>query len=1004
MRNSNQMRKWLAVFMLLISSSMVMAQMTVNGKITDSSGSPVIGGIVSVDGMDSLISETDLEGNYSITIPAEAAKDGKVSLLIMDGDATETRVLDYRDGSSITESIAFKEVSKTEQLKDVVVQVGYGGVKKKDATGAVDVLREEDFNKGAITTAENLLMGRVAGLQVTTGGSPGSGSAIRIRGGASLNASNDPLIVIDGVVMDNNAASGSSNVLSSINPNDIESFSVLKDASASAIYGSRASNGVIIITTKKGKKGDWKFNYDARFDYNTVPYKNDVLSASEFTQVVNEYDADNATTFSNLLGYLNPTTNVREYYDTDWQDYILENRLGTQHNLSARGALFNRIPSRFSVGYNYTPGILLTSNFQRTNFGTSLNPTFFDNHLKVNVNANIAWEDWRYADTGAIGAAMAMDPTKPVYTSNSNVWGGFYQWLQSNGQVIGLAPKNPLGLLLQRHNTSNIRKIWGNTEVDYKFHFLPELRAVVNLSLETNDSEGEDITDRNAGNVTGELAGLGSHTYYNQWRQNKLMDAYLNYVKEFGKVRVDATAGYNYQLFEGWQFNSGQLFSASSESDLDSYTDINLQSYFGRLNISFYDKYLLTLTYRRDGTSRFSPENRWGNFPSAAFAWKLKEESFLRNNSVISDLKLRLGWGITGQQSIGTSGLFVPLVGIGNNNSQWIFGNGSPIYVPFPNYRVDDLKWEETTTWNAGLDFGLFTDKLRGNIDVYYKESIDLIAEVDLPPGSNFVNRGLTNFGSLNSKGVELGLSYDAISQEDLELTFNYNASYNKIELDELASPIIEVGGLQGFIGNNIQAHSVGRRPYSYWVFKQLYDTSGNAINGAFADLNGDGTIDNDDRYMKEGPNPDVTMGFLTNMRYKNFDFSMSWRASFGNFVFNNIAAVNAYRNNVASSNGYIANISAYYLQDGLLQSDVKQAQSDMFIEDASFVKLDNLTVGYSVFNALGDKTKVRFYAGAQNILTISDYSGEDPEVFDGRDYNVYPRARIFMFGFNIDF
>ncbi len=965
------------------------AQQSVRGTVLDEMGMPLPGVNVVVEGTSNGTS-TDLDGRFALS----NVNSGDRLVFSFIGFATVT--MDYSGQAEL--SVTMTE--DVNQLDEVVVQVGYGAVRKRDATGAVEVVGEEDFNRGMNVTAENLLNGRVSGLTITTGGAPGASSVIRIRGGSSLNASNDPLIVIDGLPIDNNLVGGSTSILASLNPNDIESFSVLKDASATAIYGSRASNGVIIITTKKGSRGGLDVQFNSITTYNTLARKVDVLSADEFRAVANTPGVATAAQLA-LLGDAN----------TDWQDEIFENTFTVDNNLSVRGNLFNVMPARLSVGYTNVPGLLKTGEFQRTTTSVALNPSFFDNHLRINLNANISWQDNRFADEGAIGNAIRFDPTQPVYDADS-YFGGYFEWLEADGDRVAVgAPHNPVSLLEQRRNVTDNRRIYGNIQFDYKMHFFEDLRAVLNLGFDEQTGSGTNTLAPFSpqGYITGNYSvgtyeNFGSYNYFWDERQNKLLDAYLVYTKEIGALNIDLTGGYSYQFFKGESFSTGNIYDPNSEADVFTRPDVNLQSYFGRLNLGFDEKYLLTVNYRRDGTSRFSKRNRWGNFPGAALAWRISEEDFLVNNRYISNLKLRLGWGVTGQQDIAAAYGYIPTYTTGTTQAQYQFGN---VFVPVgrPQGYNEQLKWEETTTKNIGLDFGFFSNRLTGSVELYEKKSKDLLASVPFPDGSNLTNEFWANFGDLTSKGFELSLNYDVVRGQDFNWNANFNMTYNDREITSLANGVSNpVGDIEGGGGNRIQIHSVGYHPNAFYVYEQVYDAAGRPVEGVYVDRNQDGVISTDDLYRYKKPDADYTFGFMTNMSYKKFDFSMAWRANLGNYNFNNTASNSGFLQAGIRYPDVVSNLHSDYLNTGFLLEGNNRVFSDYYVQNASFLKLDNVTLGYTFNELIGDDSKMRVFFGVQNVLTITDYDGIDPEVFGGIDRTIYPRARMYMLGFNLDF
>ncbi|GGK21456.1 SusC/RagA family TonB-linked outer membrane protein [Yeosuana aromativorans] len=961
------------LFFLFLVPICIFGQTTLKGTVTEQSTSIPLPGVNVIIKGTSTGTATDFDGNYQINV-----KNGDV--LVFSYVGYKSTEITYT--GQLTLDVALEE--NAAQLNEVVI-IGYGSTTKKDATGSVESITEKDFTKGNIVTPENLLSGRIAGVSITTSGAPGSGSQIKIRGGSSINASNDPLIIIDGLPIDNNGVSGSRGVLASINPNDIDSFSVLKDASATAIYGSRASNGVIIIVTKKGKS-TFSATYDAQFSFGELTDRIDVFSASEFRQLVNSQPINGTTMNTSLLGAAS----------TDWQNEIFRNTFSNQHNVSLQGALFKALPARFSFGVTNQQGALLTSKFERRNLSLALNPTFFDNHLKVNLNANLSYEDNRFGDSGQIGAAIHYDPTQPIYDPASP-FGGYYQ--HRNGNILLLGTTNPVASLLQTNNTGDSNRTYGNLNFDYKFHFLPELRAVLNL--------GYDETEAKTINYTSTLVPTNDPVKGNssrgfQTRTNKLLDGYLTYNKEFNKVRTELTAGYSYQQFTNSGSNTGNMRDPGSFPSTFADPNVVLIGFFGRANLTFLDKYLLTLTYRRDGTSRFSKDNQWGDFPAAAVAWNISDEDFLKDSKVISNLKLRAGYGITGQQAVNEKDIFLNRYRGGDANSQYQFNN-QVINSLIASEINPNLKWEETATIEFGIDYGLFNERLSGSLNFFQKNSTDLLFTASVADGTNFSNSIIQNIGELQIQGIEYSLNADVVKQDDFNVNFNFNATFLDRKIKKLAlGQDVRTGGIAGGTGNNIQLLREGEAPNSFSVFKQLYDVSGNPIEGAYVDLNGDNIINDDDRYLKESPGANVILGFQANIDYKNFDLAFNLRANLGNYVYNNVNSSNAQYERI-QDNAVLANLPKSVLNTNFQRtSDV--IISDIYLEDASFLKMDNITLGYTFNNITKDLKSIRLWAGVQNVFTITNYSGLDPEVFDGIDNLIYPRSRNVLVGANFKF
>ena len=985
--------KKLLILVLLLPLS-ILAQNTISGIVTDkASGQPIPGVNVNVQGTANG-SSTDFDGKYQLS---NVKKGDKISFSFIGYMNTTVQ---YVEQNTFNVTL----VEDANQLKEVVIQVGYGTVKKKDATGSVSQIAEKDFNKGINITPESLISGRIAGVNVTGGGAPGAKADIRIRGGSSLNASNEPLIVLDGLPLSNAVPSGATSILSTIDPNDIESFTVLKDASAAAIYGSRAANGVIVITTKKGTKGKVKVSFSSQVAVNTVENTVDVLSADQFRALVNE---KGSTAQRALLGNAN----------TNWQNEIFKTSVTTNNNISVSGALFDKLPVRLSVGNVDNSGILKNTSFERTTTSISLNPVLFDNHLKIDVSGNLSFGRNRFQDEGAvIGSAIGFDPTKPVFQANSR-YGGYYEWLEPNGNVPLLPFRNPVARLNQDQRRATSTRKWGNVSLDYKFHFFEDLRVVAEAGIDRFDSNG--FTEVSTQSILGfqprtfseaNYVNLGNYSSYTDALQNKNLNAYFNYIKNFGKLRVDATAGYNYQLFEKERSQSGEIRQPNPNQDVITDPDINLQSYFGRLNLGFDSRYLLTVNYRRDGTSRFSQQNRWGNFAGAALAWNVAEESFLKDNSTISTLKLRVGYGTTGQQDISAQYDYLRRVTLGTINSQYIFGN-TVFSTARPEGYNENIKWEELAEVNLGIDYGFFNNRITGSLNYFDKESTDLLADIAVPDGANIRNQGFFNVGAVRTKGVEFNIESDIIKNDNL----TWNVAFNTTFIDQKISNLgITVPGFQGYLagdniaggsGNKIQVNSVGFTPNSFLVYEQLYDSNKRPIQGAYADRNQDGKIDAGDRYRYRKPAPDYTFGLFSTLNYKKFDLTMNWRASLGNYIFDNVSSNLGYLDAGLRRQTDLSNVSTDYFNTGFTFEDngTQRYLSNYFIKDASFIKLDNVTVGYTFDKSLLRVATLRLTAAVQNVLILTKYNGLDPERFNGIDNNVYPRARTFLLGVNLN-
>jgi len=985
------------LFLFLLLPFTVLAQNTLNGTVTDlATGQPIPGVNVNVQGAAGGTS-TDFDGKFQLP----NLKNGDKVLVSFIGYKTSTIV--FNGQKSLTVSLE----EDTNQLQEVVVQVGYGTVKKKDATGSVSQISAKEFNKGINVTPESLIGGRIAGVNVVGGGAPGAKADIRIRGGSSLSASNDPLIILDGLPLSNAKPEGATSILSTIDPNDIESFTVLKDASAAAIYGSRAANGVIVITTKKGTKGGIKVNFSSQVGVNTVANTVDVLNADQFRNFVNTKGTD-----AQKL--------VMGTASTNWQKEIFNTALTTNNNISVSGALFNKLPVRLSVGNVDNPGILRNTSFERTTTSISLNPVLFDNHLKIDISGNLSFSKNQFQDEDAvIGSAISFDPTQSPYQSGSR-YGGYFEWLEPNGNLALLPAKNPLARLNQEDKRSKSTRKWGNISLDYKFHFFEDLRFVAEAGIDRFDSSGYNRQSTQSAlgyqpNAfsSGTWVNLGNYDTYTDDLQNKNLNTYFVYSKNIGKLKLDATAGYNYQLFQKEKYQSGALTqpAASRNEDVITDPDINLQSYFGRLNLGWDSRYLLTLNYRRDGTSRFSEENRWGNFMGGAFAWNIAEEAFLKDNATISTLKLRVGYGTTGQQDISAQYDYLRRVTLGTVNTQYIF-NGVVYRTARPEGYNQNIKWEELAEMNIGVDFGFLNDRITGSVNYFDKKSSDLLADVLVPDGANLRNQGFNNIGDLRTKGLEFSLQSDVVKNDNLTWNVAVNATYLDQKIESLGQTVegfqgYEVGdNIKGGNGNKILINTVGSAPNSFFVYEQLYDANKKPIAGAYVDRNGDGKIDGNDRYRYKKPTADYTFGLFSTLNYKKFDFTMNWRASLGNYIYDNVNSNLGYSDAGLRRQTDLSNVSSDYLTTGFTFEDngTQRYLSNYYVKDASFIKLDNVTLGYTLDKSLLKDVSLRFSAGVQNVFVLTKYDGLDPEKFNGIDGNVYPRARTFLFGVNASF
>ena len=975
---------------MLLAGTLAMAQETVlvSGKVSDSKdGSPLIGVSVSVKGT-TAGTATDGNGNFSL----RAANNATLVFTYVGYTTKEV--------AASPSMAVFMEGAKS-SLNEVVV-IGYGTTRKKDLTGAVTLVTAKDFQTGNIPSPEQLIAGKVAGVQIVTGGAPGAGSAIRIRGEASFGgggAKNDPLIVIDGVPVSSDGIAGSPNPLSLINPNDIETFNVLKDASAAAIYGNRAAAGVIIITTKKGKRGKPQFNFMTNLAVQTPSARVDVLNADEIRNFVN---ANGNASQRARLGTAN----------TNWQNEIYQNALATDNNLSVAGAM-GKMPYRASLGYTFQDGILRTDNMKRFTGAINLSPKFFNNHLSVDINLKATQGRFRFANQGAIGGAVAFDPTQPVLSGKQD-FGGYFEWLDpSTGRPNPLATRNPVSLLNMRDDQSDVFRSLGNVQLDYKFHFLPDLRANLNLGYDIARSNGTIFVPEFAGSQVAANR-PGTNNEYKQNKDMKLLEFYFKYVKDIKSIksRVDVTAGYSYQDFQTKnffypdRFADGTIRPGSLPNFPFDIPQFTMLSFYGRMIYTYNDKYILTATLRRDATSKFSPENRWGNFPSFAAAWKLSEENFLKNSKVISDLKVRAGYGVVGQQEGIFEYGYLPVYSVSNNSALYQFGNNFYNMLRPGPYDAN-LKWEEQRQLNIGLDFGFLQNRINGTIDYFNRESYDLLATVPIPAGSNFSNQLLTNVGSIVSKGVEFTLNTVPIKNSKVVWNFGFNLTFNDVEVKKLSNVEdpsakgIPVGGIAGGTGNTIQIQSVGFRPRSFFVYQQVYDKAGNPIEGLYEDRNRDGIINEDDLYRYQASNPLFFAGINSDVTIGNFSAGFVMRANVGNYVYNNVASDRGVHRAILDPANFLSNGSRDVLRTNFRNN---QYFSDYYVKNASFLRMDNLFFGYNLGSILGKGTNLRATANAQNLFVITQYDGLDPEVFGGIDNNFYPRPRTFTLGFQLGF
>jgi TonB-dependent starch-binding outer membrane protein SusC len=981
-------RGWAMLFAFLFAMSISAQTISVKGVVKDAkTGETVVGANVIIKGTQTG-TVTDLDGNFTLNAPSDAT-------LLVKFIGYQDAELPIAGRSRVIIVLKENAIALSE-----VVAIGYGQVKKNDLTGSVVAISADKMPKGLATSMTDMLGGKIAGVNVSTaGGQPGGAATIRIRGGSSLNASNDPLIVIDNVPLASEGITGVSNTLSTINPDDIETFTVLKDASATAIYGSRASNGVILITTKKGSlKQKLTITYDGNCSVSTIAKKYDVMDATQYKAFIKDYYGSSSTEAA-LLG--NSSTN--------WQDLIYQTAIGHDHNLSVAGAV-GILPFRVSVGYTNQDGILKTSNYSRTTAAINLTPSLLQDRLKINANAKGSYITNRFANTGAIGAALEFDPTQPVYNTSSSYGNGYWIWLGSDSKPLSLGTANPLSVLNETKDVSYVYQSTGGIQFDYKLHWLPDLRANLNMAYDVSISNGSTSITANSPRTYvwgNDKTGSAQYSPYWQKRLNEVLDFYLNYNKTLGIHTIDAMAGYSWQKFFVNSWNS-TLYATNSTlytARVDYPAEYYLVSFYGRLNYSLLGKYYLTGTIRDDGTSRFSSDNRWGVFPSGAFMWKIKEESFLKPVEWLSDLKLRLGYGVTGQQNVNNSSYsttqnYYPYIATYTTSTYTdaMYQFGSAYYnLIRPSSYNTTLKWETTKTYNLGVDFGFLNNRFTGSVDVYKRVTDDLLNTVTIAAGTNFTNKMLSNIGSMRNNGIEATLNGRAIQSKDFNWDLSYNIAHNTNKVTKLNRGSSSAGvtgtSISGGTGNTICITQVGYPVNSYYVYKQVYDKNGNPIEGAYAN--------NGELYISSHTaTPDVTMGLSSRMTYKNWYMNFAMRASIGNYNYNNVESRLAFKSNTYDSSGFLKNTLT-----SISNTNFESAQylSDYYIQNASFLKMDNLSLGYTFDKVVKGIKNMTVYGTVQNVFTITKYKGLDPEVDGGIDNNVYPRPRIFMVGLKVN-
>ncbi|WP_166332994.1 SusC/RagA family TonB-linked outer membrane protein [Sphingobacterium chungjuense] len=978
------LRTVMSISLLMVLFMSAFAQTNnLSGRVSSQSGEAVQGATVRILGTQLAISTNEAGeyafnaiplGNRMVTVEVVGYETAQQSIVINAGSNT----------------LDFQLQASSSDLEEVVV-IGYGTQRRDQLTGSITAIGSKDFQSGVITTPEQLIQGKAAGVQITSsGGRPGSGSTVRIRAGASLNASNDPLYVIDGVPFSPTTINGSASPMSLINPNDIESFTVLKDANATAIYGSRASNGVVLITTKKGTSGAPRINFSTVNSLSTIDKYYEVMSADSLRSYVNTYG-----TAAQIARLGNE--------NTDWQREIYRTAFTTDNNVSIAGA-YKGLPYRASVGYLNQQGVLKRDVMDRTSASISVTPKFFNNSLKVELNLKGSLQNSMFANDDAIGSAIVFDPTQPVYKENA--YGNYFEYMQGD-LPHPLAPRNPLAMINLKDDDAKVARSFGNVQIDYTMPFISGLR--VNLNL------GYDISRGQGGVFVPDFAAMENRTQGLQTRfmndyTNLVGEFYLNYNTTFSAINghLDATAGYGYYDYQTATNNYPSLRADGTVLTEPVFPrDIQqnrLISYFGRATYTANEKYIISGTLRADGSSRYSPENRWGVFPSAGVTWRVNRESFLEDVTTLSKLNLRLSYGVTGQQDGIANYSYLPNYYLSVNEAQYQFGED--FYRTYSPIAYDrDLRWESTATYNAGVDFGILGDRIDGSIDVYRKNTRDLLSTIPIPIGTNFSNRLLTNVGNMENTGVEFNLNAIPVRRENFSWNVNFNFTYNTNKVTNLTAVtdpnyFVEVGGITGGTGQNVQAHVVGYSPFTYRLQQQIYGPDGRPLEGVYADINGDGVGNESDRRLFGSPLPRYLLGFSTGIDYKNWTFSTVLRSNLGQHIYDNISSNLAIRNNVLSPIGIINNAPSSLTNTNFINN---RALSDFYLHDGSFLRMDNISVGYNFMNALGEGKNIRVSGNVQNVFVLSGYPGIDPEIQGGIDNNLYPRPRTFVLGVNLD-
>ncbi len=986
----------------------------VQGTVQDQYG-PVIGAAV-VELSTSNGTSTGPDGGFSLTVTGPSAM-VEISCI---GYASQTF-----EAAAVPSVVTLKEDS--EYLNEVVV-IGYGTVRKDDMTGSISAIKAEDINRGAVVNTQDMLKGKVAGLLVTPGdGGPGSSSRIRIRGSASLNASNDPLIVIDGVPIAQGAGGAMSNPLDLLNPNDIESFTVLKDASSAAIYGSRASNGVILITTKKGKGGRPQVTYSGSASIQRISSGVPVMTASELRDFYSQtFPAGTPT--GDRIAQLSGT------YSTDWQDLVFRTAFATEHNVSIYGNLKSRMPYRASAAYSGQQGTLKESRYDRGTMDISLAPEFLDKHLTFDLNAKGVYSYSDYSDGGIVGNAAFFNPTRDPYWRNPDgsidysTTNGY--WNYGNGRGEGFTPNvlvgpSPLSQLYDNISNARSGRFISRAAVNYKVHGFEALSFNVSAGLDITSTHSYDGVRPGSFQAYADTDNLriGEHTKGWNISRSRIFEAYADYKDTWGIHSLNVLAGYSWQN-NYWSnrsityYNETDLPNLNPGETVDSryltYRNENyLVSFYGRINYSIDSRYVFTFTARADGSSKFAKDYRWGFFPSGAFAWNVAQEPFMKPLKAVSTLKLRLSAGMTGQQDGIGDYVHLARYNITSNPSYlYNMGNGNYVYPMTPQAYDPTIRWETTLTYNVGIDYGFFDDRLSGSIDAYIRDTKDLLNSVQVPMGSNFGNKLMTNIGSIRNKGLEFSVNAVPVQRPDLSILIGFNGTFQntvftRLNPTEDDSYYIAVGNISKGTGGYLSRQMVGYAPYTYYTYRQKYDSEGNPIQNEFVDIDGDGVITENDRYMTgKSPSPKFFYGMNLKVTYKDWDFGMNGHGAAGTWVFNDFASANSTAS-LDLNSGALPNQATLVRKTGFTSpNSARQWYSDYFLENASFFRLDDINLGYT-FRSIGRwETDVRLGVGVQNVFILTGYSGMDPEVISetGIDNVIWARPRTFSFRVNVNF